>query len=202
MASISARSNSSPSIYSPGQGLSLIVGLACIAGFAVDVLILALPPDPLNIQWRINLLQQVGDRSIVLLFGLALLMFGLLDSRGLRKQFSLLCLMLGVMFSLSGVLVIRDSLKFQDITLDNITSQEAQVRDQIETARANPQELAPEVTPEIIQQAEQLLNQQVQTVKDNAKAGVFKVGASSVGNLIVTGLALIAIGRFGSRARL
>lgn len=200
MASISARKNSSPSIYSPGQGLSIIVGLACIAGFVVDLAIISLPPDPFNIQWRISILQQVGDRSVVLLFGLALLMFGLLDSRGLRKRYALFCLMLGVAFTLSGVLVVRDSLKFQSMAISNITNQEAEVRTQIESARSNPQELSPELTPEILQQASEELSQRADSAKQSTKTSVLKVGASSVGNLIVSGLALIFVGRFGVRA--
>lgn len=198
MASLSARKNSSDT-YTPGQGLSLIVGLACVAGFLVDLAVIALPPDPLNIQWRINFLQQVGDRSVVLLFGFALLMFGLLDSRGLRKQFALFCLMLGVAFALSGVIVMRDSLKFQDIAIRNITSQEAQVRTQIESAQSNPQGVSPDLTPEVLQQASQELTQRVESAKQSTKTGVLKVGASSVGNLIVSGIALIFIGRFGTR---
>jgi hypothetical protein len=201
MATVPARKRPASSLSSPGQSLSLIVGLACIVGFVIDVLILSLPPEPLNIQWRINVLQQVGDRSIVLLLGLALTMYGLLDMRGLRRQFSLLCLAIGVMFALSGVLVLRDSLKFQNITLNNISSQEAQVRSQIETARANPQNLAPEITPEALQEASQVLTQRAEAARNTTKTGVIKVAASSVGNLIVTGLALIAIGRFGNRLR-
>lgn len=199
MANIPARPYPAQTSMSPGQTLCIIVGLACLAGFIVDITVLGLPPEPFNVQWRANLLQQVGNRSIVLLFGFALLINGLLTNRGLRKQLSLVCLALGVMFSVSGVVMIHDSLKIQDIALSNIASQEDQVRSQIESVQDNPQELAPELTPEILNQASQQLSQQVSTAKQSAKTGLFKLGASSVGNLIVTGLALIAIGRFGTR---
>lgn len=200
MASFSARKGVAPATYSPGQSLCLVVGLACIAGFIIDTTIMGLPPQPLNIQWRIGFLQQVGDRSVVLLFGLALLTFGVLDNRKLGKSLALLCLMIGAAFSLSGMLVLRDSLKFQDLALNNISSQEAQVRSQIESAQSNPQAISPDLTPEILNQASAELTQRVEIAKQAAKAEVLKRGAAGVGNLIVTGLALIGLGRFGLRA--
>lgn len=199
MASISKVKSSSSVVPSPGQSLCVIVGLACLAGFLVDVAILSLPLNVFSLQWRINVLQQVGDRSIILLFGFSLLIYGFLDIYRLRKNIALLCLSLGVMFSLSGVLIIRDSLKFKDMTLANITNQQAQVQTQIENAQANPSELAPELTLETLQQASQLLDERAETIKQNAKASVIKVGVSGVGNLIIVGISLIGVGRLGSR---
>lgn len=199
MANLSARQHLSPSAASPSQSLCVIVGLACLAGFVVNVLILALPPDPLNLQWRISLLQQIGDRSIILLFGMALTIYGFLSNRSLRKQLALACLAIGVMFTLSGVVIIHDSLELQDRTIVNISNQEEQVRDQIQFARKNPQETSPKLTPEILQQATEQLSQRTESAKRGAKTGIIKVGAGSVSNLIVAGFALIALGRFGSR---
>lgn len=201
MANISARQYSSSVTSSPSQSLCIIVGLACLAGFIVDTVIIALPPDPLNLQWRISLLQQIGDRSIILLFGMALTIYGVLSNRGLRKQLALVCLALGVMFSLAGVVTIHDSLKLQDITLVNISNQEEQVRDQIQSARENPEEASPEITPEILQQATEQLSQRAESAKRDAKTGIIKVGAGSISNLIITGFALIALGRFGSHIK-
>lgn len=202
MTSLPARRGASPALYSPSQSLSIIVGLACLTGFLVDIVILSVPPDPFNVQWRIGVLQQVGDRGIVLLFGLSLLTYGLLDHRSLRKKLALICLLLGVAFSLSGILVVRDSLHFQALTLTNITNQQAQVRTQIETARANPAAVSPNLTPEALQQASQLLDEQANTIKKNTRTGVLKAGAGSVGNLVVLGIALIGVGRFATRAGL
>ncbi|WOD39256.1 hypothetical protein [Nodosilinea sp. E11] len=199
MANIPVRKGGSQALYSSGQSLSIIVGLACLTGFLVDVAILAVPLDPLDLQWRISLLQQVGDRGIVLLFGLSLLTYGLLNNRSWRKQLALLCLLLGVGFSLSGILVVRDTLKFQTMTLTTITHQQAQVRTQIETARANPAAVSPDLTPEALQQAAQLLDERVNMAKQNTRTGMLKVGAGSIGNLVVLGIALIAVGRFGSQ---
>lgn len=196
------RASSSPSFQAtPGQALCLIVGLACLAGFLIDMLVLALPPNPFDIQWRVGLVQQMGDRSVVLLLGLSLTLFGCLDNRRLRKQIALLCLALGVMFSLSGLLMARDSLKLKDMAITTIATQEAQVRDQIASAEINPQAVSPDLTPEILQQASKVLTDQVDTAKRTAKTSVLKAGVNSFGNLLITGLALIFVGRFGSRVR-
>lgn len=200
MANIAANQRStSATSTSSGQSLCIIVGLACLAGFIVDIAILGLPPDPFNIQWRIKLLQQVGDRSIVLLFGLALTMYGVLYKRSIRKQLALICLAIGVMFSVSGILAAHDSLKFQDMTLVRIANQENQVRSQIESVQDNPTDIPPELTPEILDQATQELSVRADSIKKNATTGIIKFGASSISNLIVTGCALIALGRFGNR---
>lgn len=200
MANVSARrASSSSSTYSPSQVLCLIVGLACLAGFILDVSILALPPSPFNIQWRINLLQQIGERSIVLLFGFALMMYSFLANRKTRKQLALVCLAIGVMFSLSGIVMAHDSLKFQDMTLVNIANREDQVRTQIESAQENPQDVSSELTPEILEQATQQLSQRAANAKQQAKTGIIKVGIGSLIKLVVTGFSLIALGRFGNR---
>lgn len=199
MANISARQRSIPITYSPSQSLCVIVGLACLLGYILDITILALPPEPFNVQWRIGLLQQAGDRSIVLMFSSALMMYGFLSNKALRKWIALACLTMGAMFTLSGVVMVHDSLKLQDMTVTNIAVQESQVRSQIQSAQDNPQDLAPEVTPELLEQATQELSRQARSAKQTAKTGLIKVGASSVGNLIVTGFALIAIGRLGTR---
>ena len=61
----------------------LIGGLTCLLGFLVDMLVLATPPDVFALEWRINIMQQVGDRSIVLLLGVGMLMFSTFEKRAL-----------------------------------------------------------------------------------------------------------------------
>ncbi|HEY9658981.1 MAG TPA: hypothetical protein V6C65_11050 [Allocoleopsis sp.] len=56
--------------------LRRILELACLVSFAVDWLILTLRPAPGNSERCINFLQQMSDRSIVLLFGVALTIYG------------------------------------------------------------------------------------------------------------------------------
>jgi predicted PurR-regulated permease PerM len=195
MASISVP-NVTPS-YNP-KGLIRIVGFACLAGFLVDLLVLTFPPALGNLQWRVAFMQQVSDRSIVLLFGLALVMYGILDFRLWRRRLAMFCLVLGVIFTLSSILVVRDSLTLQQQALTNISNQAAQIQSQIQKAQDNPQAV-PNITPEKLQQASQALSNQANALKQNAKTSVIRTGVSSVGNLVVVGLALIALGQYGAR---
>jgi hypothetical protein len=188
--------NFTPS-YNP-KGLCRIVGFACLAGFAIDLFALTFPPAPGSLEWRIGFLQQLGDRSIILLFGLALVMYGILDFRRWRRRLALTCLILGVLFTLSSILVIRDSLTFQQQALSTISNQATQLQSQIQKAQQDPK-AAPNITPEQLQQASQQLSNKATTLKQNAQTSVLKTGVSSVGNLVVVGLALIGLGQYGAR---
>ena len=184
--------------YSP-TGLCRIVGVACIAGFIFDVLALAIPPAFGNIEWRISLFQQIGDRSIILLFGLALLMYGSLESRRLRKRLAIACLVLGVLFNLSCVLVIRDGLSFQERAVNTISAQASTLQSQIQAVQPGSTQGKVKVTSEDIQKASQALTQQATSLKQNAKTGIVKTSLSSIGNLVIVGIALIGLGQYGNR---
>ncbi|PSB35728.1 HpsJ family protein [Stenomitos frigidus] len=192
-------SNSPASSYS-GKALCRIVGIACVAGFIVDMLILALPPALGSAEWRVGFLQQVGDRSIVLLFGSALLLYGSLETRQLRKQLAMVSLVLGVVFLLSCVVVVRDSFTLHGIAVKNINTQASQLQSQIDKAKVDPT-AAGKITPEQLQQASKSVDDKVVSLKQGAQTGVFKTGSSVVGNLVVVGLALISLGRYGMRSR-
>ena len=71
-----------------------IVGLVCIVGFVIDILAIGFPPAFDNLEWRINILQQVSDRSIILLFGFALTLYSSLHNRPWRKYLVATCLIL------------------------------------------------------------------------------------------------------------
>lgn len=190
-------SNASHGTPAAGKNICLVVGLTCLLGFLVDTLVLSTPPDPLSLQWRVNLLQQVGDRSIVLMFAAALLMYAFLDKRQLKRSLGFICLVLGVAFMLSCILVIRDSLILQSETLQNISNQEQQVQSQIEQAREGGADLPEVVTSEQLQQASQQLANQASTLKQNARQGITKAGVASMGNLIAVGLGMLGLGRLG-----
>lgn len=176
--------------------ICLIIGLVCLAGFAVDMLAIALPLNLFDLPWRINFLQQVGDRSIILLFGVALLLYSQLGNRRLSKPLSLIMLGVGVAFLLSSILVIRDSLILQDQTLSNISSQAAEIQTQIDVGRNDP-DLPTDITPDQFNEALQQVNSQAEQLKQNARSGITKAGLASVGNLTVVGLGLIGLGRLG-----
>jgi hypothetical protein len=189
--------NSYVGSYNP-KGLAQIVGFACLAGFVVDLFVITFPPNLGNLQWRIGFMQQVSDRSIILLFGLALIMFGLLDFRRWRRRLAMACLVLGAIFCLSSILVIRDGITFQQEALKNINTQATQVQSQIQQAKNNPGSV-PNVTPEQLNQISGALSNQVNSLKENAKTVTLRTGISSVGNLIIVGLAMIGLGQYGAR---
>ena len=195
--------NSPPtSNYSYGvKGICYIVGLVCIVGFFADMLILGLPPQLGNLQWRVSILQQFGDRSIILLFGTALILFGNMGKRRLLKRISRFCLLGGVVFFLICLLAIADSIALQQRTLTNISTQESQLQTQIRNAQENPSAVGNNITAEDLQKASQLLANQANSLKQNAKTSVLKTGAASVSNLIVVGLGLIGLGRYGMSLR-
>lgn len=177
-----------------------IVGFVCLVGFSIDLLALILPPDFLSLQWRINLLQQLGDRSIVFLFGVALILYGMIDSRRWLKPFALACLVVGSAFLLSSILIIRDGITYQQEALTTINNQAAQLQTQIQQAQSNS-ELPENVTPEQLQQASQQISTQAETLKQNTRSGVTKAGFASVGNLAAVGLGLMGLGRCAMRVR-
>ena len=191
----------SPPVAASSSAMVLcrLVGLACLAGFTVDMLVLGFPADPGTLEWRVQFLQQMSDRSIILLFGMGLLIYGLMELRAWRKRLATVCLAIGVIFQLSCVAVIRDSSVLQDQALNRIDNQASQLETRIEEARSNP-EVAAQVSPEQLEQAMQQLSLQSETLQKNAKTGIFRAGLASVGNLAVAGLALLALGRYGLRS--
>jgi hypothetical protein len=171
--------------------------MACLAGFCIDILMLALPPNPGALEWRVTFLQQLGDRAIILLFGMALMMFSVLTVRSVRRNFALASLTIGAVLLLSCVLVIRDGFVLQNQALTNITTRATQAQEQIAAAKLNPPK---DVDMAKLDQLEGQLKQQSETLQANTKTGVLKTATRSVGNLAVIGMALIGIGRFGLRS--
>ena len=194
-ASTPARSNFS------GQSICLVAGLTCVAGFAVDLLVLGTPPDPFALEWRVNFLQQAGDRSIILFFGMALLLYSLFDNRQIKRSLSLLSLAIGVAFLLSSLLVIRDSLILKNQAFNNISTQEEQLQTRIDETKASG-ELPAEISLEQIQQASQEISVRAEAAKKNTSQGITKAGMASLGNLIVIGLGLVGLGRVGLKRRI
>jgi hypothetical protein len=190
--------STSPSPASSGaRTLISIVGMACLAGFLIDILMLALPPNPGSLEWRVTFLQQLGDRAIILLFGVAMMMFSILNVRAARRNFAMVSLGIGAALLLSCVLVIRDGFVLQNQALANITNRANQAQEQIAAAKLNPPK---DVDMAKLDQLEGQLKQQAETLQSNTKTGVLKTAARSVGNLAVIGMALVGIGRYGLRS--
>jgi predicted PurR-regulated permease PerM len=182
------------------KNLCRIVGITCLAGFFLDLVALGLPPNPLAIEWRMNFLQQMGDRSIILLFGSALVFYSNLGNQRLLKQFALVCLMVGVLFQIACVLIIHDSTMLQQQAMAKITTQADQLQTQLDQTLKNPN-ITQKLTPEQVEQAPQMIASRVEALKQNAQTSITKAGISSVGNLVIVGLGLISLGRYGMRLR-
>jgi hypothetical protein len=177
--------------------LSLIVGLVCLSGFSLGILALGLPANIVSLEWRINFLQQLGDRSITLMFGAALTMWGICGNRQLLKRLAIVCLIGGIIIHLCSILVIYDSLALRVQALANIDSQANNLQTQIDVGRNNPEFLKTNIAPTSFERASQNVASQAEALKQKAKAQITKTGIVSLGNLIVIGLGLIALGRWG-----
>ena len=196
MAFISASTPSSSSAYNP-KGIYLMVGFVCIAGFLVDMLILSLPPNLGNIEWRVGLMQQFSSRSIIFLFGTALVIMGSTTKRARMVLFSRISTIVGLVFLALCLLSIADAIQLQQQAINTISSQESQLQTRIRDAQNNPAAIGENITAEDLRQASQLLTQQADTLKQNAKSTVIKTGASNISNLLLAGLGLVGIGRYG-----
>jgi hypothetical protein len=181
-----------------GKGLYRIVGLACLVGFCVDTLVLASPPNFGDLQWRVGIMQQMSDRSIILLMGATFFMMGTIEMRKLRQRLSLACMGAGILFLIFTVLVIRDGVAIQKQTLGTIDAQANQAQTQIQQLKEK-QPQGTNITPEQIEKVMQRLNSQVTATQSAAKTQILKTGVSSVGNLLIVGISLIGVGRYGIR---
>lgn len=177
--------------------LCLIVGLACLAGFLLELLTIGLPPNVQSIEWRINFLEQIGSRgSLLLLVGSALCLYTFLDNRRVLKQLALACLVIGVVFHLSCVILIRDGLTLRDQTLESINARSSQLQTQLEGS-SNSVDASSRLSSAEVQQAARQIADQTEALKQETRLNVLKALANNLGNLVIAGLALIGLGRFG-----
>lgn len=180
---------------SRAKRLCRIVGFACLIAFLVDFLVVVFPVNVAEASWRLGTLQQIGDRSIVILFGLALLIYGV-EQRKLLRSLSLLCFAIGISFLLSCAVVAQDSLTLQRQALDRIGAQASQISSRLQAIQENP-EAAARVSSDRLEQASQQLNTRTETAKQAANNSIFKSGFLSVGNFAVIGVSLLILGRYG-----
>jgi hypothetical protein len=187
--------NQSPGNSLGGPIICRIVGFTCLFGFLTDMIALVLPLGS-GAVWRVGLLQQMGDRSIVLLFGLALILYSFWPIQQFRKLVSYACLSVGVLFLLFCILVIRDSLTLQSQAISNIGRQATELQTRVEAGQSDP-EISAQATPEEFAEAARQITVQADTLKQNAKTALTKTGIASTSNFIVVGIGLISLGRVG-----
>lgn len=202
MASLSA-SPSQPAGSYNSKGMRFLVGLVCLVGFLSNVLILLLPPNLGNVEWRVEVVRRISDTSILLLFGSALLIESS-SKRSQQKLYSKLSMGVGLVFLLVCLVTIADGVKLHQQALSTIGNQESQIQTQIRNAQADPSAIRQDLTADDLKRASEQLASQSRSLKRNARNTVVKAGATSVSNLIVMGLGLIGLGRYGmsmSRAK-
>lgn len=180
---------------SRAKRLCRIVGFACLIAFLVDFVVVVFPVNFGEASWRLGTLQQIGDRSIVVLFGLALLIYGV-EQRKMLRSLSLICFTIGIAFLLFCPVVAQDSLSLQRQAFDRIGAQSSQISSRLQAIQENPNAAA-KVTPERLEQASQQLNARTETAKQAANNSIFKSGFLSVGNFAVIGVSLLVLGRYG-----
>ena len=181
-------------------GLSRIVGFTCVAGFVSDIVVAAMPVAPRSEQWRMTLLQQMGDRGIVLLFGLSLLALSCAGQRLWNKRIGLLSLIVGVFFLLSSLAFVKDSLALQKFANGRVDSQASELQSQIQQQSSNP-DLQGQITPEQIEKATRQINAEARSYKQNVKTSTVRLGLSALSNLLITGVAFISLGRYCVQTR-
>ncbi|MEA5448606.1 HpsJ family protein [Leptolyngbya sp. CCNP1308] len=181
-----------------GQAIARIVGWTCALGFMVDTIALTFPLGA-GAAWRAGLMQQMSDRSIVLLIGIALLLYGIWESPALRKPLGFVSLSLGTLFLLLCMLVVRDSVLLQSQAVESIGTQATQLQTQVEQNRSDPS-AAPNATPDDFAEALRQIDAQAASLKQNAKTSITKAGIASTSNFVVVSVGLLSLGRLGMGA--
>ena len=184
------------------NNIAKIVGLVCAIGFFFDMLILVLPPQLGNVTWRIGMEQEFANRSVIFLFGMALLIasgVGIAKGKGRLLITSRISLVAGVAFFLISLLAIADAIQLQNQALGNIDDRESQIQQQLRDAEQNPESLREGVNVEDLQRISEELTRQAEERRNNARRAAVKTAVSNVGNLLLVGAGLIGLGRGGSR---
>jgi low affinity Fe/Cu permease len=175
------------------QTIFQIIGWTCLAGFVIDMLVVALPPS-LSLEWRIAMLEQLANRAVVLTLGTGLVISS--SSRRWLKWVSQTALLVGVALLLSCLLVVYNSTTLQNQTVTNINAQATQLQSQIQQMQQNPPKDL-KINMEELQKAAKQVDAQANNLKQGTQTRVIKAGISGAGNLLVAGIGMVSLGRFG-----
>jgi hypothetical protein len=176
------------------QSIFQIIGWTCLAGFVIDMLIIALPPS-LSLDWRITVLEQLANRAVVMMLGTGFVICSL-ENRRTLKWFSQGALLFGIGLILSCLLVIYNGITLQNRTITDINTQATQLQAQIQQAQQNPPKDL-KLNMDDLQKAAQQVDTQAGTLRQNTQTKVMKASVSSAGNLLVAGIGMVSLGRFG-----
>lgn len=179
------------------QRLAFLIGSTFLLGFIIDILVIGLPPDPLSPQWRLNFLQQVSERSLLLFMGCILLLYSKLEGRLKQlKLLSIACLTTGLLLGLSSLVMIQDTLTLQQQAVATIDTQATELRTRINQGQQNAA-LSQQIPADAFSEALSSVESQAELLKQDAQTGAMKTLISSTGNVLLIGMGLIGIGRLG-----
>jgi len=179
------------------QKLAIIVSGICLIGFIIDIVVIGLPPNPLSPQWRLNFLQQVAERSLLLFVGSVLLFYSKLEGRLQQLRIiSITCLVVGLILGLSSLIVIKDNFTLQQQAIASINSQATELRNRIIQGREDPT-LRQKIDPDAFTAALGRVDSQAATLKQETQTGAMKTLLSVAGNLLLVGGGLVGVGRLG-----
>jgi hypothetical protein len=184
-------SNPSASTFYKVKDACLVIGITSLAIFALNILALALTSNFSSVQWRVNFLEQVGNRSIALLFGFGLVLYGFSDKPKLCKRLAYLCLMAGLFFQMGCILMINDTIVLREEASQNIAQQSQQVKNQLEEEQGD---IANSVE---IEQAVQQIGIREKELQERAQSDITRAGVVSLGNIFIPGIGLMALGWLG-----
>jgi hypothetical protein len=182
------------SIGFSNQTIFQIIGWACLAGFVIDMTVVALPPS-LSLEWRITVLEQLANRAVVMMLGTGFVISSLENRRWL-KWLSQTALLFGIALILSCLLVIYNGITLQNRTVTDINTQATQLQNQIQQAQQNPPKDL-KLNMEELQKAAKQVDTQAGNLRQDTQTKVMKASISSAGNLLIAGIGMVSLGRFG-----
>lgn len=175
--------------------LAFITGLICIVGFGLDTIAISLGPKISSIEWRMGYMQQLGEYSIILLFGLALLGFSLQTNPKRLKGIAWFCCGAGLCFSLSSFLYLQDSLQFSSLAIENLSIQQQKLEQKIQQFIPQPGSFPESVVdPAKKEQALELLQERTVSLQSNAKIRIQKTMVRTFSSLSPVGSGLVSLG--------
>jgi hypothetical protein len=180
-----------------GKGMARIAGFACLFGFLSSVLPLAIPLSR-DIAWRTHLFQQIGDRGLVLLFGMGLLIYSFWRKPSLRQSLSYAAMVVGLLFLLTNIWIVADSQTLKSQAMNQIAQQVDQVETQIQQSQLKGAGGA-RISEEKLQETLTVIDGRAETLRRQANLSITKGSVTKVLDFLTIAIGLLSLGRLGSR---
>ncbi len=184
------------------HNLALMTGIICIAGFGLDLLAMSLQPTFSSIEWRMGFMQQIAERCIILLFGGALLCYGLQTMPAWLNRMAWVCCGLGLCMSLSGFFYLQDSVRFKSVAIENLSTQQQNLEQRIQQFTPQPRSSLDLVAdPARKEKAVEILRERTQALESSAKVRIQKTVTRTFSSLLLSGTGLVILGRTTLRSK-